>query len=36
MSFEQYINNHFIVGLDCEKVLDAGFTGINTKSGQLP
>jgi hypothetical protein len=35
MSFEQYINNHFIVGLDCEKVLDAGFTGINTKSGQI-
>ena len=32
---ERYIDNHFIIGIDCEKVLDASFTGINTNSGQL-
>ena len=27
--------DHFIIGLDCEKVLDASWTGLNTKAGQL-
>ena len=35
IDMEKYMNNHHIVGIDTEKVLDAAFTGINTKSGQL-
>ena len=30
-----YCDNHFIIGVNCEKVLEPGFTGINTKAGQL-
>jgi hypothetical protein len=32
---EQYRNDHFIIGVDTEKILEAGFTGLNTKSGDL-
>ena len=31
----QYRSNRFILGTDCEKVLDAGFTGLNTRAGDL-
>ena len=31
----EYRSNKFILGTDCEKVLDAGFTGINTRAGDL-
>ena len=31
----EYRDNKFILGTDCEKVLDAGFTGINTRAGEL-
>ena len=30
-----YRDNRFILATDCEKVLDAGFTGINTRAGDL-
>jgi hypothetical protein len=29
------MKDHFIIGIDCEKILDASFTGLNTKAGQL-
>jgi hypothetical protein len=32
---EQYRNDHFIIGIDTEKILEAGFTGLNTKAGDL-
>ena len=32
---QQWHNNRFIVGIDTEKVLSAGFTGLNTKAGDL-
>ena len=31
----QYQNDHFIAGVDTEKVIEAGFTGLNTKQGDL-
>jgi hypothetical protein len=31
----EYRSHKFILGTDCEKVLDAGFTGINTRAGDL-
>ena len=31
----EYRDNKFILGTDCEKVLDAGFTGLNTRAGDL-
>ena len=31
----EYRDNKFVLGIDCEKVLDAGFTGINTRAGDL-
>jgi len=31
----QYRNDHFIIGIDTEKILEAGFTGLNTRSGDL-
>ena len=34
-SLKMYCDNHFIIGVNCEKILEAGFTGINTKAGQL-
>ncbi|MFM7985032.1 MAG: hypothetical protein ACKPKO_37505, partial [Candidatus Fonsibacter sp.] len=30
-----YRGSKFIIGIDTEKVLDAGFTGLNTRSGDL-
>ena len=32
---DTYRNNNFIIGVDTEKVLAAGFTGLNTKAGDL-
>ena len=29
------MKDHFIIGIDCEKALDASWTGLNTKAGQL-
>ena len=34
-TFSQYVKDHFIVGIDTEKILDAGFTGLNTRAGDL-
>ena len=31
----QYLTDHFIAGIDTEKVIEAGFTGRNTKQGDL-
>jgi hypothetical protein len=31
----EYRSTKFVLGTDCEKVLDAGFTGINTRAGDL-
>lgn len=31
----QYRNDHFIIGVDTEKALQAGFTGLNTRQGDL-
>jgi hypothetical protein len=31
----QYRDHRLILGTDCEEVLDAGFTGINTRAGDL-
>jgi hypothetical protein len=31
----QYRNDHFIIGIDTEKILEAGFTGLNTRAGDL-
>jgi hypothetical protein len=30
-----YRENKFVIGIDCERVLHAGFTGISTKAGDL-
>ncbi len=35
ISATEYRDHKFILGTDCEKVLDAGFTGINTKAGDI-
>jgi len=35
VSAVEYRDHKFVVGTDCEKVLDAGFTGINTRAGDL-
>jgi hypothetical protein len=32
---EQYRNDKFIIGIDTEKILEAGFTGLNTRAGDL-
>ena len=31
----EYRSTKFILGTDCEKVLDAGFAGLNTRAGDL-
>ena len=31
----EYRDNKFIIGIDCEKVLEASYTGLNTRSGDL-
>ena len=35
VSATQYRDNRFILGTDCERILDAGFTGLNTRAGDL-
>ena len=35
ISAVEYRDYKFVIGTDCEKVLDAGFTGINTRAGDL-
>ena len=35
ISPEEYRNRKFIAAIDTEKVLDAGFTGLNTRAGDL-
>ena len=35
ISGQEYRFEKFVIGTDCEKVLDAGFTGINTRAGDL-
>ena len=32
---EQCMNDHLIIGVDTEKIVEAGFTGLNTKAGDL-
>jgi hypothetical protein len=32
---KKYMHNHFIIACDTEKQLSAGFTGLNTKNGDL-
>ena len=31
----QYRNDHFIIRVDTERILEAGFTGLNTRAGDL-
>ena len=31
----KYRNDHFIIGVDTEKILEAGFTGLNTRAGDI-
>ena len=35
ISAREYRSTKFVLGTDCEKVLDAGFTGLNTRAGDL-
>ena len=35
ISATAYRDNKLVIGTDCEKVLDAGFTGINTRAGDV-
>lgn len=35
ISANEYRDNKFVIGIDCEKVLEAGWTGLNTRSGDL-
>jgi hypothetical protein len=35
ISAREYRSQKFVLGTDCEKVLDAGFTGLNTRAGDL-
>jgi hypothetical protein len=35
LNAEQYRNDKFIIGVDTEKILEAGFTGLNTRAGDL-
>jgi hypothetical protein len=35
ISMKKYMHNHFVVAVDTEKQLSAGFTGLNTKNGDL-
>ena len=34
-TYKQYICDHFIVGFDTEQILEAGFSGLNTRAGDL-
>ena len=35
ISGKQYRQNKLIIGIDCEKVLEAGWTGLNARAGDL-
>jgi len=35
VSAVEYRDHKFIIGTDCERILDAGFTGLNTRAGDL-
>ena len=35
ISADQYRKDHFIIGVDTEKILEAGFTGLTAKAGDL-
>ena len=35
ISAREYRSTKFVLGTDCEKVLDAGFAGLNTRAGDL-
>ena len=35
IDFKKYGTDHFILGIDTEKILEAGFTGLNTRAGDL-
>ena len=35
MIAQEYRSHKFVIGIDSEKILEAGFTGINTKAGDL-
>ena len=34
-TFKQYIHDHHIIGIDTEKILEAGFSGLNTRAGDF-
>ena len=33
--FLEYIDTHFIIGVDLERITDAAYSGLNTKAGDL-
>jgi hypothetical protein len=35
LKFKNYLDNKFIFGISFEKIADAEWTGVNTKSGQI-
>jgi hypothetical protein len=32
---KQFRNDHFVIGIDMENILEVGFTGLNTRAGDL-
>jgi hypothetical protein len=34
-TYLQYMNEHFIIGVDTEKIIEAGFTGLSTRAGDI-
>ena len=34
-SQDKYLRDHFVVGCDCERILSASWTGLNTMAGDL-
>jgi len=34
-TYLQYMNDHFIIGVDTEKIIEAGFTGLSTRAGDI-
>ena len=35
ITVDEYRNDKFVIGIDCEKILEASMTGINTRAGDL-
>ena len=35
INFPKYMTDHFVIAIDTEKILEAGFTGLNTRAGDL-